>query len=262
MTSPGRAVNKRHRRARARGSVATPPARLDPADKISRVGPLGWWGRLRRPRLTSGLLVGLAVYAALIFVPDLSWRLRFISAWDVGASFALLLLFVGLRKSPPEAMKRNALRQDAGKWAVLFLSLLAAVAGLVVIAAEMPLVKNATGLEQGVRVIFVIYTIVLSWAFIHTVFALHYAHDYYTDVDLTYPAPSTESQRLIFPGGDPPTYGDFLYFAFTVGMTFQVSDVQVADARLRRVVILHGATGFFYSTGILALTINLVAGLL
>jgi uncharacterized membrane protein len=226
------------------------------------MSPFAWWGRLRRPRLASGLLVGLVVYALLHLITGLSWRLRFTWAWDAGASFALLALFLGLRKSPPEAMKRNALRQDTGKWAVLFLSLLAAVASLVVIAAEMPLAKNAAGLEQVARVIFVIYTIVLSWAFIHTVFALHYAHDYYMDADLARPTPGPESQRLVFPGGQAPNYGDFLYFAFTIGMTFQVSDVQIADAKIRRVVILHGATAFFYSTGILALAINLVIGLI
>ncbi len=254
-------MNKRYRRTRARGSGAKQTAPVDPVNKISPAGWSRWWGGLRRPRLTSGLFAGLAVYAVLLFVPDLSWRLRFISAWDFGASVALLLLFIGLRKSPPNAMKRNALRLDAGKWAVLVLSMLAAVASLVVIAAEMPLVKNASGVEQIARVIFVIYTIVLSWAFIHTMFALHYAHDYYMDVDLTYPAPSPEPSRLIFPGGESPTYGDFLYFSFTIGMTFQVSDVQIADAKIRRIVILHGAAGFFYATGILALMINLVAGL-
>src|SRR5713101_497530 len=166
-------------------------------DNNSHMSPLGWLGRLRRPRLTSGLLIGLAVYALLFSLTGLSWRLRFISAWDVGVSFALAALFLGLRHSPAEAMKRNALRQDAGKWVVLVLSLIAASASLVVIAAEMPLVKNAGGLEQVARVIFVIYTIVLSWAFIHTVFALHYAHDYYMDADLSGPTPSSESQRLI-----------------------------------------------------------------
>src|SRR5207249_7161998 len=111
--------------------------------------------------------------------------------------------------------KRNALRQDAGKWVVLVLALVAATASLVVIAAEMPLVKNAGGLEQVARVIFVIYTIVLSWAFIHTVFALHYAHDYYMDADLSGPTQGSQSQRLVFPGGQAPNYGDFLYFSFT-----------------------------------------------
>lgn len=226
------------------------------------VTPRGWWGRLGWPRLASGLLIGLAVYALLLFVAGLSWRLRFISAWDVGASCTLAALFIGLRRSPPEAMKRNALRQDAGKWAVLVLALVAATAGLVVIAAEMPLVKNASGAEQVARVVFVIYTIVVSWAFIHTIFALHYAHDYYADADLSASGHNLGSQRLIFPGEQKPSYGDFLYFSFTIGMTFQVSDVQIADSEIRRVALLHGATSFFYSTGILALMINLVAGLI
>jgi uncharacterized membrane protein len=231
-------------------------------DQFQDAPPRGWWGRLQRPRLTSGLLAGVAVYALLLFVPALSWRLRFITAWDFGASIALFALYIGLRKSPPAAMKRNALRQDTGKWAVLAITLVAATAGLVVIAAEMPLVKNATGIEQFARVVFVIFTIVLSWAFIHTVFALHYARDYYVDADLSAPAHVVGSQRLIFPGGQRPTYGDFLYFSFTIGMTFQVSDVQIADAGIRRVALLHGGSAFFFSTGILALMINLVAGLI
>jgi uncharacterized membrane protein len=91
---------------------------------------------------------------------------------------------------------------------------------------------------------------------------VHYAHDYYVDADLSKAASGTTKPRLVFPGGQMPNYGDFLYFAFTVGMTFQVSDVQVADREMRRVVLAHGATSFFYTTGILALAINLVAGLL
>jgi len=229
-------------------------------DETSRLNPYSWWRRLRRPRLTSGVLIGLVVYAVLLVFTSLSWRLRFISAWDIGASFVLVALFFELRNSSTEDIKRRALRQDGGKWAVLLLALVAATASLVVISSEMPLVKDAKGVEQAARVVFVIFTVVLSWAFMHTVFALHYAHDYYMDADLR--VLNTESQPLVFPGGRIPSYGDFLYFAFTVGMTFQVSDVQIADAEIRRVVLLHGATSFFYTTGILALAINLVAGLI
>jgi uncharacterized membrane protein len=207
-------------------------------------------------------VIGLAVYALLLAYTGLAWRLRFIAAWDISVSYTLAALFIGLRKSSAENIKLRALRQDAGKWAVLVLSLFAATASLVVIASEMPLVKSASGLEQFVRVVFVIFTIVASWAFMHTMFAMHYAHDYYMEADLSAPVLNTDSQRLIFPGGQMPKYGDFLYFSFTIGMTFQVSDVQVADAEMRRVVLLHGATSFLYTTGILALAINLVAGLI
>ena len=108
----------------------------------------------------------------------------------------------------------------------------------------------------------VIYTIVLSWALSQTVFALHYAHDYYLDVDLPAAMHDPGSQRLVFPGEKTPTYGDFLYFSFTIGMTFQTSDVQIADSDIRRLVLVHGVVAFFYTTGVLALTINLVAGLI
>jgi uncharacterized membrane protein len=216
---------------------------------------------LRRPRLTSGLLAGLVAYAFLILFAALDWRMSFIAAWDIGATIALLALYFGLRKSSAATMKRNALREDAGKWAVLAFTLIAATASLVVITAEMPLIKSAGGVEKIARAALVIYTVVLSWALIHTVFALHYAHDYYYDLDVS-PAHGSGVEPLRFPGKQAPTYGDFLYFSFTIGMTFQVSDVQIADSDLRRLALVHGAVAFFYTTGILALAINLVAGLI
>ena len=232
------------------------------ADESEQAGFLGWWGRLPRRRLISGLLVGLGAYVLLLLATDVNERLRFIAAWDVGASFALVALYFGLRNTSAATIKRIAARQDAGKWAVLALCLLAATASLVAIAGEMPKVKNATGLEQAARVVLMIYTIVLSWAFMHSVFALHYAHDYYLEVDLPAAETGPSSERLLFPGEDSPTYGDFLYFSFTIGMTFQTSDVQVAYPYIWRVVLVHGAVTPFYTTGVLALMINLVAGLI
>lgn len=229
--------------------------------KPAPVARAAWWGSLHHPRLMLGLLVGLVVYFGLQLFTAIPWRVRFITAWDIGISVALIALYLGLRGATAPAMQRNALRQDARKWAVLIVALVAAAASLVVIASEMPLVKDATGMERALRAIFVIFTVVVSWAFVHTVFAVHYAHDFYVDADLSKGASGTAKPRLLFPGGEMPNYGDFMYFAFTVGMTFQVSDVQIADREMRRVVLAHGATSFFYTTGILALAINLVAGL-
>ncbi|HMA32152.1 MAG TPA: DUF1345 domain-containing protein [Casimicrobiaceae bacterium] len=232
------------------------------ADESEQAGLPGGWGRPPRRRLISGLLVGLVTYALLLLATDVNGRLRFIAAWDVGAGFALAALYFGLRNSSVATIRRIAARQDAGKWAVLALCLLAAAASLVAIAGEMPQVKNATGLEQVARVVLMICTIVLSWAFMHSMFALHYAHDYYLEADLPAAEAGPSSERLLFPGEHSPTYGDFLYFSFTIGMTFQTSDVQIADPYIRRVVAAHGAVAFFYTTGILALMINLVAGLI
>lgn len=221
----------------------------------------GFWSRLRRPRLFAGTVTGFAVYAVLLFMPAMSARLRFIVAWDIGVTVALLAMVIGLRNVSPERMRAIAARQVTGQWTVLGLTVVAATASLVAIAAEVPLLKTAEHFEQIARLALVIVTIVLSWLLINTIFALHYAHDYYfcpSAKDLG----RVEEGGLVFPGGGKPAYGDFVYFSFTIGMTFQVSDVQIVDPYVRKLAITHSIISFFYSTGILALTVNLVAGLL
>ena len=224
--------------------------------KIDHAGVNILWLRLRRPRLTAGSASGILVYLLLFLLSSMPGRLRFILSWDAGVLVAMILL-LGLRLTPPDTMKRIAAQQDAGKWTVLFLTLIAASASLVAIAGEVPLIKNAAEAEKIMRIVLIVATIVLSWAFIHVIFALHYAHDYYASAGGTAP-----NQGLLFPGDEKPTYMDFVYFSFTIGMTFQVSDVQITDRAFRGLVLTHGIIAFFYSTGILALTINLVAGLL
>jgi uncharacterized membrane protein len=210
--------------------------------------------RIRRPRLAAGVLSGVLTYIVLLIGSSVSGRLRFIISWDVGIFIAMVALYIGLRNATTEWMKRIAAHQDAGKWVVLILALVAAGASLIAIAQQIPLIKNSTDFyERASHVCFIIATIVLSWSFVNTIFALHYAHDYYSDVG---------NMGLLFPGNEKPVYMDFVYFSFVIGMTFQVSDVQVTDPVMRRVVILHGLMSFFYATGILALTINMVAGVI
>ncbi|HXF16885.1 MAG TPA: DUF1345 domain-containing protein [Burkholderiales bacterium] len=216
------------------------------------------WLRLRRPRLAAGVAGGILAYVLLLLLGDAPGRIRIILAWDIGVLLAMILL-AGLRNTSPETMKRIADRQDAGKWAVLLLTLLAATASLITIAGEVPFVRNATDLEKLWRIALIVVTIILSWTFIHTIFTLHYAHDYYS----TSPVAAGKPRKgLAFPGEAMPTYMDFAYFSFTIGMTFQVSDVQVTDADMRKLALTHGIISFFYATGILALTINMVASLI
>ena len=210
--------------------------------------------RIRRPRLAIGTATGCLVYLGLFVFSAVSARLRFILSWDIGVLVATLLL-IQIRDMPPEAVKRIAAQQDAGKWMVLLLTLIAACASLVAIGGEMPPLKDAGQLEKFLRIGLISLTIVLSWAFIHTIFALHYAHDYYAG------KAGRPGKGIDFPGETTPNYMDFVYFSFTIGMTFQVSDAQITDRAFRGLALTHGIISFFYSTGILALTINLVAGL-
>ena len=219
--------------------------------------------RLRRPRLFAGAATGVVVYLLLQFAHAMSGRLRFILAWDIGVLVALLAMYLGLRKATPERMRVIASRQDTGKWTVLALTVVAASSSLAVIAAEVPLMKLAGDFELIARMALIVITIVLSWALINTIFALHYAHDYYSRGSGAMATRVAQEKRgLMFPGEHPPSYGDFLYFSFTIGMTFQVSDVQIVDPALRRLALAHGIMSFFYSTVILALTVNIVASLL
>ena len=224
--------------------------------KLDHAGIRILWLRLRRPRLAAGVLSGSLIYVLLFFISPMSGRLRFILSWDTGVLVAIVLL-TGLRSALPDTMKRIAAQQDAGKWTVLFLTLIAGSASLVAIAGEVPLIRNAGEFERIARIILIVATIILSWAFIHTIFALHYAHDYYSNV-----SGKATTKGLAFPGEAIPTYMDFVYFSFTIGMTFQVSDVQITRPASRGLALTHGIISFFYATGILALTINMVAGLI
>jgi uncharacterized membrane protein len=214
------------------------------------------WLRLRRPRLAAGVASGLLLYALLFLGGAISPRLCFILSWDTGVLVATTLL-IGLRSALPDTMRRIAIQQDAGKWTVLLLTLIAGSASLVAVAGEVPLIRHAADLEKVLRIGLMVATIVLSWSIIHSIFALHYAHDYYASGRA-----AGAAAGLSFPGAAAPTYLDFAYFSYTIGMTFQVSDVQVSRADWRGLVLTHGIISFFFATGILALTINMVAGLI
>ena len=110
--------------------------------------------------------------------------------------------------------------------------------------------SGATG-RRPAHIVLATLTILLSWAFIHAIFALHYAHEFYDE---------TDGGGLAFPGGDPaPDYWDFVYFSFVIGMTSQVSDVAVTSRPLRRLVGLHGVVSFIFNVTLLALMVNIAA---
>ncbi len=117
--------------------------------------------------------------------------------------------------------------------------------------------KELNGDQRTLRVVFVAATLILSWLLTHVVFALRYAHEWDAPRGDGHPR-----EGLEFPGGQPPDYMDFLYFSLVLGMTFQVSDVQITARRLRRLATLHGLIGFLYNTVIIALTVNIAASLL
>ncbi len=102
-------------------------------------------------------------------------------------------------------------------------------------------------------------TIIGSWLLVHTIFAMHYAHEYYQDHQTQ---SDCKAGGLDFPEDIEPDYWDFLYFSFVIGMTSQVSDVQITSRSMRRLSLLHSILSFFFNTAIVAMSINIIAGLI
>jgi uncharacterized membrane protein len=149
-----------------------------------------------------------------------------------------------------EHIRAHAAREDEGRFAILLLTVFAALASLGAILAEL-------GTSQGAQrtpgqLALAAITIVLSWAFTHTIFALNYAHDFYGEH-------GGKKSGLNFPGKEAPDYWDFVYFSFVIGMTSQVSDVGVTSKLIRRTVNAHGIVSFFFNAALLALTVNIAA---
>jgi uncharacterized membrane protein len=153
-----------------------------------------------------------------------------------------------------ERAQVRADQYDEGGVVVLVLTLTAALASLAAVVLELG-AAHAANAHDRLAVPLGVLTTLLSWALIQTIFAFHYAHRFYR-------GPGDRGSGLAFPETEYPNYWDFIYFSFVVGMTFQVSDVQVTSTALRRVVAAHGVLSFFYSVSILALAVNLGANMI
>jgi uncharacterized membrane protein len=207
-----------------------------------------------RPRLLSAIILGSAV--ALLLPSHLSIITRGLLAWDLGVMLYLILAVIMFRNATPDCMHTRAITQDDGAVAVLLFTVVAATVTLVAIIIELSGIKSYAPSLRYLHFGLGIVTLISSWAFIHTSFALHYAHDYYIA------ARKHGKPGLIFPDQPEPGYWDFAYFSFVIGMTSQTSDVAIATTALRRMVLLHGVIAFFFNAALLALAINAAASTL
>ncbi len=215
-----------------------------------------FWRAIRaRSRLACGVVLGLAVWPVL--PSALSAATRGIIAWDAG-----ILLYLGLAAhlfltEPPERMPAHAEAQQEGEWTIFWLTLAVVVVSFIVIGSEFSLIKRAPVEQQGFYVGLVAGTLLVSWLMTHVSFAFRYAHEYYSSDE---GGPDVDG-GLEFPREKAPDYLDFMYFSLVLGMTFQVSDVQITSRKFRRVAALHGLLSFLFNTVIVALTVNIAAGL-
>ena len=223
------------------------------------------WSRYRALRILRGrwllfacAALGLATYLA----PGDGHRAttRALVGWNVGVWTYLLtaLFFVGAKA---DTIRRRAVMQDEGRYLVLVLTSLAAIASLAAIIIEMGDSKTLKGIGQLLHVGLAISTISSSWAFVHLMFAIHYAHEYFIERDHEKTLPPEKRGGIQFPGGETPDFRDFLYFSFIIGVASQTADVSITSKEMRRISLAHSIISFVFNTAIVALTINIASSL-
>jgi uncharacterized membrane protein len=215
-----------------------------------------------RPRLTAAIAFGAAMAVGLYLPPnDLRWTTRNILIWDTAALTFIVGMIGMMCDCGVDKIQARAKAQDEGRGLTLVLSVLAAALSIFTIGQELSLAKGDHGLVKGLRVALAFLTIGVSWFFTHLIFALHYAHEYYSPETCEDQEGRTDRGGLQFPGGEPPDYWDFVHFAVVIGVASQTADVAFTSKPLRRIGTVHGALSFVFNTVVLALTINLLAGL-
>ncbi len=210
------------------------------------------------PRTFTALLMIVAAWAGMaVAVPSWTGQTRAIAAWDIGAFVFLALAIILFAVRAPEQMAAEAEAQEEGQWTIFWVMLLGTIFSFAALSGEFYGLKDLPRVERSLHVALVAATLLLSWLLAHVVFTFRYAHEWY-DLDER----GKTKGGLSFPSDELPDYFDFLYFSVVIGMTFQVSDVQVTSRRLRRLALLHGLVSFLFNTVIVALTVNIAAGLL
>ncbi len=221
-------------------------------------GVLRWcWEVIRgRPRLFISMLCALAV--APLLPEGIKGTTRSILAWDIGVVVFLALSAYLFTTERLDRMAADAAAQEEGEWTIFWLTVAAVAFSFVAIISAFADTRDLPPAQRGLHVALVAVTLFVSWLMTHTTFAFRYAHEFYE----AGPDGADIAGGLEFPGEKRPDYLDFLYFSLVLGMTFQVSDVQITARKFRRLAAVHGLLSFLFNTIILALTVNIAAGLL
>ena len=208
-----------------------------------------------RPRLYLCALVAIA--AGLLLPPGFEPHLvtRLLIAWNVGAILYVALAAVMMSRATRESIRVRAQRQDDGKYVILALVVVSAIACLAAIGGELAVVKDMHGVAKLAHVALAGVTVLSSWSFAQVSFCLHYAHDYYAEQSIG------QRPGLLFPNEDLPDYGDFFYFSAIIGTSGQTADVSIVSKELRRIGSVQCIMAYLVNTTVLALLSNIGASL-
>lgn len=202
-----------------------------------------------RPRWTMATVIFLVMLVLCGMTSTPAHAL--LMAFDVAATVFLGMVFVLFLRTSPQRLARMARAEDTGRWGMLWGSTLVCVMVLVALSVELHAGKHG-GIPQ---LLIGALSIILSWLFMNTMFAMHYAHGYYGDQGGT-------PEGFLFPETPDPDYWDFMYLSIVLGMAFSVSDVQITGRVMRRTALVHSMIAFFFNAFIIALSVNIVASLI
>ena len=204
--------------------------------------------KIAPPRFLLFLLLFLA--GLFVAIPPFGWGRGTMLAFDVASMVFLIAIWPLHRKGTAAEMREAAAANDANRTVLLGITGVTMMTILVAVAKEMQ------GKNDPWIITLVIATLVLAWLFSNTIYALHYAHLFYSDCD----GDGNDTGGLEFPKCAEPDYWDFVYFSFTLGMTFQTSDVEISSRRMRMASLGHCLAAFVFNLGVLAFTINSLGG--
>jgi len=221
------------RRPRQRFDVSDPTDRLD-----------------QRQRLLIAVGLGLvAGVATAFFCP---WQLSVLVGWDVAALFIVGSQWMFIAVLNAGETKRLATREDDNRAMLDVAIVIAALFSLVGVVVGLATAEKNKGTVFVILGVVSVFTVLLSWFTVHTLFTLRYARLYY----------KAPEGGVEFSGDEPPDYMDFVYLSFTVGMTFQVSDTDVSKREIRRAIVRHSLLSYLFSTTIIGVTINVIGNLI
>lgn len=209
------------------------------------------------------LYVSLA--AALIisgcFIREVSGTTLFLLSWIVFALSSLSLSWSTIFSVHPLEMKKIARVQDSNRTLIFLFVTIAAMASVAGVLLLLGSTQKLSGTDLSIHILLSVTAVLASWALVHTTFIFRYAHLYYESVSKN-AGNSKYVEGLEFPEENEPDYLDFAYFSFVIGMTFQVSDVEISSKRIRRLALMHSLVSFAFNTVIVALSINVISGLM
>ncbi|MDQ6619221.1 MAG: DUF1345 domain-containing protein [Pseudomonadota bacterium] len=213
-------------------------------------------------RLSAASRIGIPVAASVILFlvepATLTRANRLLVAWDVGVLGYLGLAWLTILRADSAVTHLRARSYDQSAYVIFLLVLAAAFVSVVALVFLMGDVKQLSAWNKATHLSLSVVALILSWVLIHTVFTFHYAREFYVPEGEN----SAPAAGLQFPECDKPAYLDFAYYSFVIGMTSQVSDVAVASSAMRRTTLAHGVLSFIFNIAVLALSVNVISGVL